>query len=78
MEIKGATPHLRNLPDNIIKVELNINFAKARIQPREPQPLDNGGYQTELWLGQMTHFTRPWTQHTQAQTHALSLTRGQF
>lgn len=47
---------------------------KQESNPREPQPLDNGGYQTEphSWV-QMTHFTRPWT-HTH--THSLTPPKG--
>lgn len=58
---------------------------KQESNPREPQPLDNGGYQTaqHSWV-QMTHFTRPWSQHARGralvyiQIHTHTIPRGPF
>lgn len=49
------------------KQNRTLFLLKQESNPREPQPLDNGGYQTaqHSWV-QMTHFTRPWSQHTRA------------
>lgn len=73
---QGATLISQTSPDNyIIQAKPNIIFAKAGIQPREPQPLDNGGYQTaqHSWV-QMTHFTRPWSQHMRARESTYGYT----
>lgn len=60
------------------KQNRTLFLLKQESNPREPQPLDNGGYQTaqHSWV-QMTHFTRPWSQHTRARDYIQIHTRSQ-
>lgn len=77
--------HLTNLPQITTSFRQNrtLFLLKQESNPGEPQPLDNGGYQTaqHSWV-QMTHFTRPWSQHMRAReslhTDTHTIPRGRF
>lgn len=75
---QGATLSSHNPPHITTSSKQNqtLFLLKEESNPGEPQPLDNGGYQTaqHSWV-QMTHFTRPWSQHIHKHTHTRTHTR---